>query len=148
MFAPNGGHSSWSNPSHKGANILKLLTYILVHYFLPKFHLLVVKCNLTFTNNDSIESKINNENTKMFKFSLMYRENPEPSSRNVLLMQALTRTHGITERYCRGFGTLASPLVVIAFSALPGDKFNYLKCNLVFIGSSRQVLRQHLKWGH
>jgi hypothetical protein len=44
--------------------------------------------------------------------------------------------------------TLASPLVVTVFSSLPGDKFNYLKCNLVFIGPSRQVLRQHLKWGN
>jgi hypothetical protein len=148
MLAPNGGHSSWRNTSHKAANVLKLLTYIFVHYFLPKLHFLVVKYNLIFIDNNMIESKINNKNTKKFKFSLMYCENPESPSRNTPLMQALTKTHGITERCCRGCSTLASPLAGIVFSSLSGDKFNYLKCNLVFIGPSRQALRQQLKRGH
>jgi hypothetical protein len=64
MHAPNGGHFPWSNTSRKEANVLKLLTCLLVHYFLPKLHLLVVEYNLIFTVNEIIESKINNEKAK------------------------------------------------------------------------------------
>ena len=158
MHASNCGHSSQSNTSHKGTNVLKLLPYLLVKYFLLKFHFLVVKYNVIFTSNDMIESKIIKKTHKIFKFSSIFRENVSPiremqfgkNSFNLCLiqLQAHTRIHGITKRCCRGLSTLASPLGGAVFNSLLGDNFNYLDCNLVSISPSRQVLRQHLKWAH
>ena len=89
MHAPNCVHSSWNTNSQKGTDVLKLLPYLVVKCFLSKHHLLIVTYNVTFTVNNMIESKIINKTHKMFKFSSMFRENPESHSRNVVWKKIL-----------------------------------------------------------